>query len=82
MKTLLQSRRGHRIDSHTMLIDLVKAHDSIKNEVMSVALRKMGVPERCIKWAMKLHGDFDAVPKIGGEEISIKMFVGYDRVTT
>ena len=32
LKTLLQSRREHRIDSYAMLIDLVKAYNSIINE--------------------------------------------------
>ena len=45
LKTLLEFRSEHGIDSHVIIIDLVKAHDVIKHKVTSLALKKMGDPE-------------------------------------
>ena len=37
--TLLQSRRDYGSDSHALLLDLVKSHDSDKHEVISTVLK-------------------------------------------
>ena len=55
----LQSGREHGIESHTIFIDLVKACNSIKHKVMYLTLKKMGAPDKHIKWAEKSHGDFN-----------------------
>ena len=72
LKSILQSRWEHGLDTYAVFIDLVKAYNSIKHDVISIALRKIGVLERYIKWVEKLYGDFEVVLKVGREEIAIK----------
>ena len=71
LKILLQSRREHGIDSYAASIDLTKACDIIKHEVIAIAL-KMGTPDRHAKWVKKLHGDFNPALKMDREDISVK----------
>ena len=43
-----------------------------KHNVMPIVLSIIGVQERCIRWVEKLCGDFEAVLKVGREDIAIK----------
>lgn len=72
LKIILQSRKEHGADSCTMFIDLVKAHDSTRHDVKSVALNKMGKPPKHIQRVGKLRDRFSAVLKHIKEEISIR----------
>ena len=69
---MLRSRREIDIDAHAIFVDLVKAHGSMKYDVISLFLEKMGALDRHEKWAGKLHGDFNVIPKAGKEEIRTK----------
>ena len=60
------------IDTHAIFTDLVKSHDSVKHDVISLALRKMGAPEKHVKWVEKSYGDFDTILKTGREEACIR----------
>ena len=64
-----------------MFIDLLKACDSLKHKVMSLAIKKMGAPEKCANWVEKSHRDFEVVLIIGREEISLNTVLKLDRVT-
>ena len=44
LKTLLQNRREMGHDPHAVFIDLVKSYDSVRHDVIVLALRKMGAP--------------------------------------
>ena len=55
-----------------MLINLVNACDSVKCEVITIALRKMDAPEKHIKWVDKLHGNFEVILKAGRADITVK----------
>ena len=50
----------------------MKAQDSIKHKVTSLALNKMGALEKHTNWVEKLCRDFEAVLSISSEEISFK----------
>ena len=76
LKSILQARREMGLDTYAIFIDLVKAYDSVRHDVISLALRKMGAPEKYIKWIEKLHQDFGVTLKIGREEIYIKYGCG------
>ena len=71
LKMLFQKRREIGHDTCAVFIDLVKAHDSVRHDVIMLALRKMDAPEQHIKWVTKLHGDFEVVLKIGRVEARI-----------
>ena len=76
LKFTLQSKREHGVDTHAVFIDLIKAHDSIKHEVILSAPRKIGALERCTRWVENLCGDFEVILKIGKEEIAIPCSCG------
>jgi len=76
LKSILQARRDMGVDTYTIFIDLVKAHDSMKHDIILLALRKMGAPEKYMKWIEKLYGNFDIILKIGREEVCIRYSYG------
>ena len=76
LKTILQSRREHDLETFIIFIDLVKAYDSIKHEIISIALKKMGALDKFIQWVEKLYGDFNVILKVGKEEICIEYGCG------
>ena len=47
LKSMLQSRREHGTDSSAVFKELVKAHDSLREDVVSAALVNMGTPPKC-----------------------------------
>ena len=76
LKSILQARREMGVDTHAIFVDLVKACDSVKHDVISLALRRMGAPEKYVKWVEKLCGDFEVILKIGREEVCIRYGCG------
>ena len=46
LKSALKSKREHGIDSFAVFVDLVKACDSMRHDVASDALVKMGAPTK------------------------------------
>ena len=67
IKSILQLRREYGVDTHAVFIDLIKACDSVKHEVISSTLKIIGAPERHIRWVEKLYGNFEVILKIGKE---------------
>ena len=45
-----QGRRELNLDSRVLFADLIRARDSMKYEVASEALKKMGAAKKCAKW--------------------------------
>ena len=76
LKTILQLRREHDLETFIIFIDLVKVYDSIKHEIISIALKKIGAPDKFIQWVEKLYGDFNVILKVRKEEICIKYRCG------
>lgn len=72
LKSILQSRKENGIDIYAVFIDLVKAYNSIKHDIILVSLEKMGVPKKFITWVEKLYKDCNVRLKIGKEEVIIK----------
>ena len=61
-----------RIDTYTIFIDLVKAYDSAKYDIILLILKKMGALEKYAKWIEKLYSNFNILLKIGREEVIIR----------
>ena len=76
LKTILQSRRKHNLETFIIFIDLVKTYDSIKDEIILIVLKKMEASERFMQWIEKLYRDFNIILKVGKEEISIEYGCG------
>ena len=72
LKPISQSRKENGIDSFVVFVDLVKSHDSIKHDVATASLEKMGAPQKFITWVEKLHENCNVNLKIGKEEVIIK----------
>ena len=62
--------------TYTIFAYLLNTNDRIKHEVTSLALKKIGAPDRHIKWDEKLHNSFSAIFKIDKEEIKIESGCG------
>ena len=76
LKSILQARREIGVDIYTIFIVLVKAYNSVKHDIILLALRKMGAPKKYVKWIEKLYGNFDVILKIGREEVCIRYGCG------
>ena len=76
LKSISQARREMGLDTCAIFIDLVKAHDSIRHDIILFTLRKIGAPEKHVKWIEKSHQDFGVTLKIGRKEICIKYGCG------
>ena len=55
----------------TFFAYLIKACSSVNHGVTSLALEKMGASPKCTKCVEKLHGNFNAVLKVGNVETEI-----------
>ena len=76
LKSILQSRKENGIDTYAVFIDLVKAYDSIKHDIIYASLEKMGAPKKFINWVEKLYKDCNVSLKIGKEEVIINYGYG------
>ena len=76
LKSLLQTRREHEMDTYCVFIDLVKAYDSVQHEIIMLTLQKMGVPPKLCGTIKKLYSDFHVLLKVGKEERKIEMGCG------
>ena len=72
LKIILQCRCEHGIDSFAIFVDLIKAHDSVRHDIASAALVKMGPPPMYVEWLETLCGDFNVVLKLAKKEINIR----------
>ena len=64
------------VDAYAVFEDWLKVCDSTKHDAMSLSLKKMGVPDRHVKWVEKLYRHFNAILNVGKEEISIECGCG------
>ena len=64
-----------------LFVDIVKQCDSVKHDVMTASLEKMGTSKKFITWVEKLCKNCNVNLKIGKEEISIKHVCGVKKAT-
>ena len=58
LRTLLQMRKEHDLESWVIYADLIKAFDSIHHELLFRILEKFGIPLSLIKVIRKLYNNF------------------------
>ena len=68
LKSLLQMRKEHKMNSWVMFADLIKAFDSIHHGLMFELLKKIEVPTRPLNVIKKLYKNFKMKIKMGKEK--------------
>jgi len=76
LKSLLQLRKEHNMNSWVVFVDLIKAFDSIHHGLMFKLLEKFGVPVRPLNVIKKLYRDFKIEIKVGKEKTLIDYSTG------
>jgi hypothetical protein len=57
LRSTLQLRREHDLDSHVLFVDLIKAFDTANHELLFALLEKFGAPHTLVEPIKKLHHD-------------------------
>jgi hypothetical protein len=57
LRTVLQDRREHNLETHVLFVDLVKAFDTVNHDLLFCILRKYGIPDTLISVIQSLHND-------------------------
>jgi hypothetical protein len=76
LRSALQLRREHDLDSHVLFVDLIKAFDTANHEMLFALLKKFGAPTSLIEPIRKLHRDFKLKFKLGTKEVLIDYSTG------
>jgi hypothetical protein len=76
LRSALQLRREHDLDSHVLFVDLIKAFDMANHELLFALLEKFGAPHTLVEPIRKLHRDFKLKFKIGRKEVLIDYLTG------
>jgi hypothetical protein len=79
LRSALQLRREHDLDSHVLFVDLIKAFDTANHEMLFVLLRKFGAPTTLVEPIRKLHCDFKLKFKLGKKETLINYTRGVEQ---
>ena len=65
LRSLLQMRKEHNLQSWVVFADLIKAFDSIDHKLLFALLEKFGIPDRPLQAIKKLYKNFKIELKIG-----------------
>jgi hypothetical protein len=76
LRSALQLRREHDLDSHVLFVDLIKAFDTANHELLFALLEKFGAPRTLVEPIKKLHRDFKLKFKLGKKEVLIDYSTG------
>lgn len=76
LKTALQLRKEHDLESFVIFIDLVKAFDTINHDLMIMVPKKYAFPPKMIRTIQHMPEKFQLVFKKGKEEVSIDYLTG------
>ena len=76
LKTALQLRKEHGLESFVVFVDLVKAFDTVNHELMFLVLEKYGYPPRMVSTIRKMYEQFSLCIKKGEEEELIDYLIG------
>ena len=76
IKTLLNMRRNHDLDTYVAFVDLVKAFDTADHKLLIKVLEKYGAPPNLCKVIERMYTDLTVVLKIGKSVEEILQEVG------
>jgi hypothetical protein len=67
LQTALQTLQEHNHDMHVLLVDLVKAYDTVNRELSWKILKTFGVPPQMIRVIQKLYTDVTYHMNVAGK---------------
>jgi hypothetical protein len=76
LRTALQLRREHDLESHVLFVDLIKAFDTANHRMLFALLEKFGAPKELIDPIVRLHKNFKLKFKLGKKEVLINYTTG------
>ena len=76
LKTLLNLRRIHNLDTYVAFVDLVKAYDTAIHELLVNLLEKFGAPTKMVSAIERMYTGLKVVLKIGNEISYIDQTIG------
>ena len=76
IRSILQTRKEHDLESWLVFVDLVKAFDTIHHKLLFELLKKYGIPIYLIKVIQKLYKDFKIEIKVGKKKELIDYSMG------
>lgn len=76
LKSALQTLREHEQEVHVLFVDLVKAFDSVNQELLWKILKIYGIPEEVIIILNELHNNVTYIFQCGEEKVEIEGTVG------
>ena len=59
LRSLLQMRKEHNLQSRVAFADLIKAFDSIDHKLLFVLLEKIGIPSRPLQAIKNLYKNYE-----------------------
>jgi hypothetical protein len=76
IKSVLQIRKQHRVNTWAIFVDLVKAFDTVDHSLVFEILKKYGIPETLIKVIAKMYKDSTVIFKSEQEMREIPYEIG------
>ena len=76
LKTLLNMRKNHNLQTHVCFVDLVKAYDTADHKLLVKVLEKYGAPPKFCSAVERMYTDLKVVLKIGKEMGEVLQSVG------
>ena len=76
LRTALQTRREHELDSYVLFVDLIKAFDTANHDLLFSLLAKYGAPPALVSAISRMHADFQLKFTLGKTEATVPYTVG------
>jgi hypothetical protein len=76
LRSALETRRQHDSPTWVLLVDLVKAFDTVNHELLFALLERHGAPEPLADAVRRMHTDMNVKLRIGKEECDMPHTVG------
>ncbi len=73
----LQKRKERNLETWALLIDLVKAFDSVPREALFAVLRRFGLSDHFVNIVIRLHEHARIKVKVGNVESELDSSIGY-----
>ena len=76
VKLVLQKHHEHNLGTWAVIIDLIKAFDSIPHDRLCAVLEKFGMPPKFCIIIVALHEDLVVKATVGNVEVCVESTVG------
>ena len=76
LRTILQTRKEHNLDTYGVFVDLVKAFDTVNHTLLYMILSKFGIPRKVFTMIKKLYTNNIVRFNIGKEHRDVPYTTG------